>query len=190
LKDNKNDRVKNIHSDLIDRCIQNDKIAQMKMYDLYHRAVYGSIIRLIKNPVETEDLMQETFLNAFTNIDSYRAEASFGTWIKKIAVNGALNTLRKKSLDFSDTPEENLPEKESSSDENYSRFTMDEIMGEINRLSEGYRIVLNLYLLEGFDHDEIGEILKIKPVTSRTQYLRAKKKLAQNLTDSYYARQA
>jgi len=166
-------------------------MAQMKMYDLYNRAVYGTIIRLIKDQMEAEDLMQDTFLSAFDNIESYRSEASFGTWIKKIAINKSLNSLRKKSPDYLNIQEERIPdEKIAETDEQTSRYSLEEIKQEINRLPEGYRVVINLYLLEGMDHDEISEILEIKPVTSRSQYLRAKKKLAENLMNNYYERQA
>ena len=186
-----NESIKNIHQDLIDRCKNSDQMAQMKLYDLYNRAVFGTIIRLIKDPMETEDLMQDTFLSAFASIANFRSEASFGTWIKKIAINKSLNSLRKKSPDYLDIPEERIPDKDiAETDEQTNRFTLEKIKQEINRLPEGYRVVINLYLLEGMDHDEISDILEIKPVTSRSQYLRAKKKLAENLMDNYYERQA
>lgn len=186
-----NESVKNIHQDLINRCENNDQMAQMKIYDLYNRAVYGTIIRLIKDPMETENLMQDTFLSAFDNLKNFRSEASFGTWIKKIAINKSLNSLRKKSPVYLDIPEERIPDKEFAEiDDHTNRFTLEEIKQEISRLPEGYRVVINLYLLEGMDHDEIAEILNIKAVTSRSQYLRAKKKLAKNLMDNYYERQA
>lgn len=186
-----NEGIKNIHQDLIDRCKDNDRLAQMKLYDLYNRAVYGTIIRLVKDSMETEDLMQDTFFSAYSNIKNFRSEASFGTWVKKIAINKSLNSLRKKSPDYLDIPEGNIPDENVAKyDEQTNRFTLEEIKQEINRLPEGYRVVINLYLLEGMDHDEISEILEIKPVTSRSQYLRAKKKLAENLMDNYYERQA
>ena len=176
---------------MIERCKNNDQKAQMKLYDLYNRAVYGTIIRLIKEPMESEDLMQDTFLSAFTNIKGFRSEAGFGTWIKRIAINKSLNSLRKKSPDFLDIKEERIPDNSHEKiDEQTNRFTLEEIKQEINRLPEGYRVVINLYLLEGMDHDEIAKILNIKSVSSRSQYLRAKKKLAENLMDNYYARQA
>jgi RNA polymerase sigma-70 factor (ECF subfamily) len=166
-------------------------MAQMKLYDLYNRAVYGTIIRLIKDPMETEDLMQDTFLSAFDNVKNFRSESSFGTWIKRIAINKSLNSLRKKSPDYLDIPEERIPDTNNKEiDEQTSRFTLDEIKQEINRLPEGYRVVINLYLIEGMDHDEISDILNIKSVTSRSQYLRAKKKLAENLMENYHERQA
>lgn len=184
------EKVKDIHQDLIDRCKNNDRIAQMKLYDLYYRAVYNSIIRMVKDSMEAEDLLQETFISAFKSIDRFRSESSFGTWIKKIAINRSLNALGKQSPDILDMPEGNIPDQVEEQSVNYDKFNMEEIKDEIERLPEGYRVVLNLHLLEGMDHDEIGQILNIKPVTSRSQYMRGKQKLVMNLKERYHARQA
>ena len=184
------EKVKDIHQDLIDRCKNNDRIAQMKLYDLYYRAVYNTILRMVKDPMEAEDLMQESFLSAFTNIDSFRSDSSFGTWIKKIAINRSLNALQKQSPDVLDIPDGNIPEQNDEEDNSYEKFSMHEIIEEIDRLADGYRVVLNLYLIEGMDHDEIGQILSIKPVTSRSQYMRGRKKLIENLKGRNHERQA
>ena len=188
--DLKSEKVKDIHQDLIDRCMNNDRIAQMKLYDLYYRAVYNSIYRMVKDPMEAEDLMQDAFLSAFTSLTSFRSDSSFGTWIKRIAINKSLNALQKRSLDFLDIPESAIPEMTDQDDKSHQKFSIDEVKEEIEQLPEGYRIVLNLHLIEGMDHDEIGQILKIKPVSSRSQYMRARKKLVMNLTDKNHARQA
>lgn len=183
--------VKNIHHELIERCKRNDQMAQMKMYDLYHRAVYGTIIRMVKDQMEAEDLMQETFLSAFRSLDHYRSEAGFGTWIKKIALNKSLNSLRKQTPNFLDIDDKlHVADTHEVLDKQTSRFTLHQIKEAINRLPEGYRVVITMYLLEGMDHDEIAEILQINPATSRSQYLRAKKKLAEQLKNKPYARPA
>jgi RNA polymerase sigma-70 factor (ECF subfamily) len=184
------EKVKDIHQDLIDRCKINDRIAQMKLYDLYYKAVYNSIIRMVKDPMEAEDLMQDSFLSAFSSISNFRSDSSFATWITRIAINKSLNALQKRSLDYLDVPEERIPEQFDNDESSFNKFTMSEICDEIDRLSEGYRVVLNLHLLEGMDHDEIAQILNIKAVTSRSQYMRARKKLAMNLTIKNHARQA
>jgi RNA polymerase sigma-70 factor (ECF subfamily) len=184
------EKVKDIHQDLIERCKNNDRIAQMKIYDLYNKAVYNSALRILKNPMEAEDVMQDSFLSAFNKIHTFRFESSFGTWIKKIAINRSLNALQKHSPDILDMPEGNIPDQIEENDENYEKFSIDEIKEEINALPEGFSLVLNLHLLEGMDHDEIGQILNIKPVTSRSQYMRGKQKLVMNLKEKYHARQA
>lgn len=184
------EKVKDIHQDLIDRCMNNDRIAQMKLYDLYYRAVYNSIVRIVKDPMEAEDLMQDTFLSAFSNMKNFRSESSFGTWIKKIGINRALNFLQKRKLEIVDIPESNIAEPAEENETVYNKYSLNEIAEEINQLSEGYRVVLNLHLIEGMDHEEIGQILNIKPVTSRSQYMRGKEKLVMNLKQRNHARHA
>lgn len=184
------EKVKDIHQDLIDRCMNNDRIAQMKLYDLYYRAVYSSIIRIVKDPMEAEDLMQEAFLSAFSNMKNFRSESSFGTWIKKIGINRALNFLQKRKLEIVDIPEANITEQAEENEGVYNKYSLNDIAEEINQLPEGYRVVLNLHLIEGMDHEEIGQILNIKPVTSRSQYMRGKEKLVMNLKQRNHARHA
>jgi RNA polymerase sigma-70 factor (ECF subfamily) len=184
------EKVKDIHQDLIDRCMNNDRIAQMKLYDLYYRAVYNSIVRIVKDPMEAEDLMQEAFLSAFSNMKNFRSESSFGTWIKKIGINKALNFLQKRKLEIVDIPEANFAQQVEENETVYTKYSLSEIAEEINQLSEGYRVVLNLHLIEGMDHEEIGQILNIKPVTSRSQYMRGKEKLVMNLKQRNHARHA
>ena len=98
--------------------------------------------------------------------------------------------MQKRSLDFSDIDDSQIPETEGDSMDDYSKFSMEEIKEEIEALPEGYRVVLNLHLFEGMDHDEIAQILEIKAVSSRSQYMRARKKLGENLMNKYHARQA
>jgi RNA polymerase sigma factor (sigma-70 family) len=175
-------KVAVIHADLIEKCKYNDHKAQMKLYDLYHRAVYGTLIRMVKNAMEAEDLMQETFLSAFSSIENFRSESGFGTWIKRIATNKALNHLRKSSIEITELEESKMDESMVQNGEDPTdRFSLEDITKAIYRLPDGYRVVITLYLLEGMDHDEIGEILGIKAATSRSQYLRAKKKLVELL---------
>lgn len=184
------EKVIDIHQDLIDRCMNNDRIAQIKLYDLYYRAVYNSILRIVKDPMEAEDILQDSFLSAFSNLKNFRAESSFGTWIKKIAINRSLNFLQKRSLDIIDIPEGNIPDQMEENESAYDQYSLSDISNEINRLPDGYRVVLNLYLIEGMDHEEIGQILNIKPVTSRSQYMRGKEKLVMNLKNATHARHA
>ncbi len=177
---------KNIHQSLIDACCQGNTKAQFEIYKLYYKAMYNSCLRILNNTQEAEDVMQEAFLSAFDKINSYKGEVSFGAWLKRIVVNKALDYLKKNKI-------ESLP-----LDENTNRFTEEENQTEtinfetdaseikqaIEQLPSGYRIVLSLYLIEAYDHEEISEILKISASTSRSQYNRAKKKLIQILKNS------
>jgi RNA polymerase sigma factor (sigma-70 family) len=125
--------------------------------------------------------LQEAFISAFRNLDKYRAEASFGAWLKKIVVNKALNVLKKRKTEFLPENEDwDIPEEEQHTDYG-DQLTVDRVKNAIQRLPDGYRSVLSLYLLEGYDHQEIAEIMGITESTSKSQLNRAKHKLRELL---------
>lgn len=167
---------KNIHGDLIELCRLGDSKAQFKIYKLYYKAMYNTCLWMIKDSDDAEEIMQNSFLSAFDKIDTYKGEVSFGAWLKKIVVNNSINFLRKKKLEFSEI-NDNFDYSEDDESEDNGTPDIDQIKNAINMLPEGYRVVLCLYLLEGYDHNEISQILDISVSTSRSQFLRAKKKL-------------
>ncbi len=171
----------NIHQDLLDRCQMGDQRAQFEIYRLYYKSMYNSSLRIVGVPEEAEDIMQESFLTAFRKLKSYSGEVSFGAWLKKIVVNRSFDILRKRKVVFEEIHAE-LPLISESEPEPES-VTVDEVKSAINGLPTGYRIILSLILLEGYDHEEVSEILGIKNVTSRTQYSRARQKLREILTE-------
>ena len=132
---------------------------------------------------EAEDVLQESFISAFNNLDKYRGTASFGAWIKRIVVNNAINHIRRRKMnivpleDFDpineepDTPDEDL------------YLDVQRIKACIKQLPDGYRVVFSLYLMEGYDHKEIAEVLGITESTSKSQYNRAKNKLKELLNE-------
>jgi RNA polymerase sigma factor (sigma-70 family) len=172
----------NIHQDLLDRCIDGDKSAQFETYRLYYKSMYNSSLRIVGIPEEAEDIMQESFLTAFQRLKTYSGEVSFGAWLKKIVINRSLDTLRKRKVLFEELhpelPVVSEPEPEIES------ITVEEVKTAINSLSDGYRTILSLILLEGYDHEEVSEILGIKNVTSRTQFSRARQRLREILTEN------
>ena len=172
----------NIHQDLLDRCTEDDKSAQFEIYRLYYKSMYNSSLRIIGVPEEAEDIMQESFLTAFRKLKSYSCEVSFGAWLKKIVINRSLDALRKKKVIYEELHAE-LPVSSEAEPEEES-ITVEEIKSAINLLSDGYRTILSLILLEGYDHEEVSEILGIKNVTSRTQFSRARQRLREILTDN------
>ncbi len=143
--------------------------------------MFSICMRLINNATEAEDVMQEAFLNAFTKIDSYKGEVSFGAWLKRIVINRSLDYLKKRKVKFEEINEKTnqLPDYQMEIKE----VNMDVIKDAIQNLPDGYRVVLSLFLIEGYDHEEISEILGISNSNSRTQYLRAKNKLRELLKD-------
>ncbi len=170
------------HLDLIKQCRRGDQKAQFEIYRLYHAAMFNTTLRIVGNSDDAEDVMQEAFLKAFTKLDSYRGEVSFGAWLKRIMINKALDFLRLKREQIS--LEEAGPIGELEEEETREvdfRYTPEAIRKAIYALPEGYRIVLSLILLEGYDHEEVSMILNISNATSRTQYHRAKKKLIELL---------
>lgn len=171
----------NIHQDLIDRCRDKDRGAQFEIYGLYYKAMYNTSLRMVKDPGEAEDIMQESFLSAFDKIETYSGTVSFGAWLKKIVINRSLDNLKKSRLSFEILDEGVIPDRDEGSDDYDISDRIEEIREAIMRLPDGFRVVLTLYLLEGYDHEEIGQILDINPSTSRSQFTRARQKLVEML---------
>jgi len=170
------------HLDLVEACKRGDQKAQFELYRLYHVAMYNSALRIVGDSDDAEDVMQEAFLKAFVKLNSYRGEVSFGAWLKRIVINKSLDFLRLKREQLSlDQATEVREMVEESSDTEDVEYRAEAIKKAIYNLPEGYRIVLSLILLEGYDHDEVSSILNISNATSRTQYHRAKKRLIELL---------
>lgn len=141
--------------------------------------MYNVGYRITGNEADAEDVLQEAFISAFGNLDNYRGDASFGSWIKKIVINKAINLLKKRKWEA--MPEEfDVPE-ETGDVEYMPQLNVDKVRQAIQQLPDGYRSVLSLYLLEGYDHQEIGEIMGITESTSKSQLNRAKNKLKELL---------
>ena len=166
------------HLKLIEACKRGDQKAQFEIYRLYNAAMYNTTLRIVRDPDDAEDVMQEAFLKAFAKLKSYRGEVSFGAWLKRIVVNKALDFLRlkKERISIDEVGEIEEPVDESAGTIEIA-YNAEFIRKSILALPEGYRIVLSLILLEGYDHEEVSGILNISNATSRTQYHRAKKKL-------------
>ena len=168
-------QYQNIHHDLVEQCRKGDTKAQFELYKVYYRPMYSICLRMVGNTVEAEDVMQEAFLKAFTKIDTYEGVVSFGAWLKKIVINRSLDHLKKRKVKFEELNEK-IPNEEPVTLV-ISEIKMEQLKKAIQRLPDGYRVVLSLYLLEGYDHEEIAQILGITNVSSRSQFLRAKLKL-------------
>jgi RNA polymerase sigma factor (sigma-70 family) len=168
----------NIHEDLIRRCRGGDQEAHFRLYQLYKKSMYNVGYRIVNNEEEAEDVLQEAFISAFRNLAHYRGDATFGAWLKRIVVNKAINFLKKKQLErLPDNEKWDVSDEESIDDLDHFPYTVEQVREAIANLPDGYRAVLSLYLLEGYDHGEIGEILGISESTSKSQFNRSKKKL-------------
>ena len=170
-----------IHSQLIDECRNGSSKAQFEIYKLYYKAMYNTCLRFVKNPMEAEDVMQEAFLAAFRNIDSFRGEVSFGSWLKRIVVNRSLDVLKKKSLDL-EPLEEGRTIIDTDDDRDYeANYKVEQVKKAIALLPASYRVLLTLHLFEGYDHEEIAQIMEMSNAAVRTGYSRARKRLQELL---------
>ena len=172
-----------IHDYLIERCKSGDSVAQQEIYKRYAKNMYNTSFRILGHQAEAEDVLQESFLEVFTKINEYRGESTFGAWLKRIVINRSISLLRKRKFELIDDHDvENIAEEEFHFDfQDSTSKVIESIKAEVNKLSDGYRLVLSLYLFEGYDHVEIAQILNISESTSKTQYARGKEKLRQQL---------
>jgi RNA polymerase sigma-70 factor (ECF subfamily) len=171
-----------IHKEIIELSKTGNAKAQFELYQLYARAMFNICMRMMRNFSEAEDLLQESFTEAFSKLDSFRYESSFGAWLKKIVVNKCINSLKRKkiSLVLLDNLQDIDIEAEQYDVENHE-LEVNKVREAIEQLPDGYRVIFSLYSLEGYDHLEIAEILGISESTSKSQYMRAKNKLKEIL---------
>ena len=159
----------------------------MQLYNLYCKAMFVVANRYVNDSFLAEDIMQESFIKAFKSIDRYKNEVPFGAWLKRIVINQSIDALKKKKLELISMNEETLRIVDDEDWKVDESITVDEVKSAINDLKEKYRLVLSLYLIEGYDHDEISQILGITTNTSRTHLLRGKRLLKEKLKSSSYA---
>jgi len=171
------------HYDLVVECRNGCKKSQYELYRLYSKAMFNIAVRILNNADEAADVLQEAFLDAFARIADFRQETTFGLWMKQIVINRSISQLRKRKLDLVplDEVEVEAVADEDPFDQEERTLQVQQVHQAIQALPDGYRVILTLYLLEGYDHEEISHILKISQNTSRTQFLRAKRKLVEML---------
>jgi len=160
-------------STLVEACLQSDSRAQSYLYGEYSKSMFGLCLRMMSNRQDAEDVFQNAFIVVFSKLNSYKSKSPLKYWIKRIFVNHCINELKRRK-EFVDLEESKMVLIESDVEIEYSSKS---IKKGITLLPAGYRTVLNLYLFEGYNHIEIGEILGISDSTSKSQYSRAKTKL-------------
>ena len=173
------------HVELVERCRQGERKAQYELYKLYSKSMFNVCMRVVNHIGEAEDVLQEAFLDAFCHLHTFKGQSTFGAWLKQIVVNKAINHLRQRKMQLVDIEGYGSDDQDIADDvpfdEEGIQMDVERVRKCIEQLPEGYRVVLSLYLFEGYDHEEIGEILGISETTSRTQYMRGKKKLLEML---------
>mgnify|MGYP000898432420 FL=1 len=171
--------------ELIERCLQGDTLGYKELYVRYSKAMYNTCLRMLNNVAEAEDVLQESFIEAFKNLERFEHRTSFGGWLKQICINRSINQLKKRKIDWVDMEKTSVYDHadEKEIDEMETNMQVESVKKAIMKLPDGYRTVLNLYLMEGYDHEEISEILHVAESTTRSQYMRAKQKLLQLLKE-------
>jgi len=180
-------QTKFLQSRLIAECKKNNKKAQLQLYDMYCRAMYTTAYNFVKNEAVAEDMTQEAFIKAFENMSVFSGEVSFGAWLKRIVINNCLDWLKKRKLTIVSMSDQKIQVADEDNWEVDDQTTITQIKSAINELPEKYKVVVKLFLLEGYDHQEISEILQISEVASRSQLHRGKNKLKELLKQYNYA---
>lgn len=177
-----------MHAQLVDGLRKQDRAAQFEVYRQYSKAMLNTAYRILQNLEEAEDVLQETFLSAFTKIDQFTGDATLGAWLKRITVNKSINALQRNKTSWVPLDEAQLDHVGSETQDNEisSVWNIDQVLRAVAALPDGYRVVFSLYLLEGYDHVEIAEVLGIAEGTSKSQYNRAKQKVRELLTAQSY----
>ncbi len=177
---------KEVHIDaLLQSCMHGKQSAQLEVYNRYYKAMYNTAIRIVKDSAEAEDVMQESFLSAFTKLHTFKAEVTFGAWLKRIVINNSIYHYKKQRNKNEVALDDMLYKVEDNdgitSDHVFTEQKAQKVMETMNRLKDNYRISLTLHLIEGFDYDEISEIMNISYANCRTTISRAKESLRQKI---------
>ena len=170
------------HQTLVEQCKTGNAGSQYELYSLYVDAMYNVALRFLGNKEDAEDMVQDSFIDAFKKLHSFKYESSFGAWLKRIVINKSINYLKAKRIPVvpMEPHEFHLAEEETVT---AAAVDIQKVKAGIAKLPAGYQQIINLYLIEGYDHVEIGEILDITTSTSKSQYHRAKKKLLEILSE-------
>ncbi|WP_434035949.1 RNA polymerase sigma factor [Formosa sp. 4Alg 33] len=176
----------NQHIDtLVELCKAGNQSAQLEVYNRYYKAMYNTSFRIVKNSFEAEDIMQDSFLSAFTKLETLKDTKTFGGWLKRIVVNNSIHHFNKNSK-YEDVPFETVMYKvedthvDTAQDEHASDQAK-YVLKTMNTLKDNYRIALTLHLIEGYDYEEISSIMNVSYANCRTTISRAKESLRQKL---------
>jgi len=171
------------HRELVEACKRNDRQAQFKLYELYSQAMYNICLRMLNDTEEAQDILQNSFVDVFTKLNYFKYKSSIGAWIRRVVINNCINHLKKRRLELVPLESYHQAEIEETIDATYSDLSVEKVKQNVQKLSDGYRTVLTLYLFEGYDHTEIAEIMNISVSTSKSQYNRAKKRLRELMNE-------
>ena len=170
------------YKDLIEACVKGDRLAQRNLYDIFSKRMYVICLRYTKSQQEAEDVLQESFIKIFKNLSGYRGESRLDYWIKRIVINTALNSQRKKLYMYPMVDIEDV-KNEFDQSKALSNYQMEELLKMIRELPTGCQTVFNLFAIEGYSHKEIAEMLEVSEGTSKSQFARARKLLQEKIAE-------
>ncbi|SHJ49356.1 RNA polymerase sigma-70 factor, ECF subfamily [Tangfeifania diversioriginum] len=170
--------------DIIKQSASGDVRAQEKLYRMFAPKMFGVCMRYAKDRTEAEDNLQDGFVNVFTNLKKFRHEGSFEGWVRRIMVNVSLSKYRKQHILY---PVEDVGKYETQSFTGniLEKISADELINLIQELPPRYRMVFNLFVMEGLSHQEIGEAMKITEGTSKSNLARARDILKRKVEKLY-----
>ena len=172
---------------LLQQCRENNPKAQLQLYRQYAEGMFRVAVRFVNDPADAEDIVQESFIKAFDRLHQFEGQVSFGAWLKRIVVNRSLDWIRARKEVVKDWEENEVVELDQKNDwEVESPVGIEEVKEAISKLPDKYREVVTLYLVEGYDHEEIGEILRIQPTNSRARLARGRQRLKMMLENKCY----
>lgn len=174
-----------VHEEIIEKCRKGNARAQYELYRLYARPMYNVCLRMMHSREAAEDMLQEAFSDAFGKLDSFRFDSGFGAWLKRIVINNCINEMnrRKTNLEFFDDMMAFENEDDPKDFEYENQLSVEKVRNAMEHLPEGSRLIFSLYLLEGYDHIEISQILNISESNSKSQYMRAKRRIKEILCE-------
>ncbi|QCW99377.1 RNA polymerase sigma factor [Aggregatimonas sangjinii] len=171
---------------LLQLCLKGKQSAQLEIYDRYYKAMYNTSLRIVKDSAEAEDVMQESFLNAFTKLHTFKGEVTFGAWLKRIVINNSIYHYRKQRKKNEVALDDLMYKVEDNdavvSDHMVTELKAQKVMETMRSLKDNYRLSLTLHLVEGYDYEEISSIMNISYANCRTTISRAKESLRKRLT--------
>lgn len=172
--------------ELIEACLRGDRMAQHRLYQQYAKAMLNISYRMLNNREDAEDVLQEAFTDAFRRLSGFRYESTFGAWLKRIVINRCINSMRKKKTDLQFFDDMHVFSQKAEEEVVTTGLSAESVKKAMKELPSGSRMIFSLYLLEGYDHNEISEILNISVSNSKTQYMRARQRVKEILTQKGY----
>lgn len=168
-------------TDIIEGCVQGDRLCQKALYDRYASKMFGLCLRYAPDYHTAEDLLQEGFIKIYYNIYKYNGSGSFEGWMKRVFINYAIEQLRRADRNFTAEDIDKAPEVVTGGNDIINKLNLDDLLNLVRSLPTGYRTVFNLYIIEGFSHKEIADMLSITEGTSKSQLARAKGMLQEKI---------